>query len=844
MEHKTCGKVAKLGTIFFIFLLAIHIAHSDKVYRANGDISNSFTTQPFPTVVKQTGLEKDFSYKFKDIGGGEFEVIVCAKQWGKTKDKLQKSGNDLDKYPISKNGAKQKDLKLKTNKCQVFTTTLNKFDTLKLGEESTEIILTEHDVTFTISPEYKMCSYLNCESEIIIYNENNHSITLNITSLTSTIGTIGTYIQMPYNVTACLDEYCNSTEQQTVFRTIYSTVGTVDIAAGAHHTFYNRVVLPNSNTQYKYDVTINYLGQAYTIDPYFTTTGSGFNDNSAYNRTYLNASGFVQLNLTFNNGTYTQQYDYGVNATVAFHNISWNSSVYGSALPSNVGSDTQYADGFNMANNVLLMRMDDSANPVTDYSGNGNTGTYDGVLWQQTGIINYSIKLDGINDEIIVSNAPTIQFGNLTDFTYSVWVKRVSLGVTDIIVDKRSAVSSGWGVWFLPSNQINVRLGLTQLNSGAGVVADTDWHHIAVVADRNESVSIYIDAVQYETLTDTTARNVSTSSDLYMGVVSYAAVLFYDGYFDETAIFDKVLTAADVKNIYKRGITDLTLKVRSCAASCSNEAWQQLGSISPQDVSIADNRYFQYQFSYNTLDQSYTPELWAVDVFYDGVCTPNWVAQYDTPCLINDSHFKYYTDINSCNTVVGLPSDNGTTVACNYCSQDIKQVYGTCAYNGSTFVTTNYYEDLNYNTCCNVTNITSDCGINYTPYNQTTVTPCTVPTEDNAYLTIALIILGVIAVLLYFANHLEFFYFEDSHGNQIPIMKYLVILGGGWMLLVVANIAVRVAEMTDVALVSSVTAFYKAVLYILVFVSTLWFLGLMFYIFKRLGWVGDKEDEQ
>ena len=91
-------------------------------------------------------------------------------------------------------------------------------------------------------------------------------------------------------------------------------------------------------------------------------------------------------------------------------------------------------------------------------------------------------------------------------------------------------------------------------------------------------------------------------------------------------------------------------------------------------------------------------------------CIPNWSPVYED-CLINDTQFKYYNDINECGTNESLPGDNGTYVYCNYCSANITGPFydpEECPYTG---LWVEYYIDENYDACCVVTNISSDCSI-------------------------------------------------------------------------------------------------------------------------------------
>jgi len=102
-------------------------------------------------------------------------------------------------------------------------------------------------------------------------------------------------------------------------------------------------------------------------------------------------------------------------------------------------------------------------------------------------------------------------------------------------------------------------------------------------------------------------------------------------------------------------------------------------------------------------------------------CVPNWFNIGDTTCQINDTQYFVYNDTNNCNSSFGLPADNGTYVACNYCSESIRQVNTTC----SVGELTSSYVDDNKATCCDITGLASDCSILYSPYNETSIVACT-----------------------------------------------------------------------------------------------------------------------
>ena len=116
-----------------------------------------------------------------------------------------------------------------------------------------------------------------------------------------------------------------------------------------------------------------------------------------------------------------------------------------------------------------------------------------------------------------------------------------------------------------------------------------------------------------------------------------------------------------------------------------------------------------------TLSQTENSLVFTIDYFNVEVvfaCVEDWTANYTT-CTIGDNQTLTYTDGNACGTFVDLPGDNGTISGCNYCtmSSHIEQT-GCVNFEITTF---SVYD--NFATCCNLTNLASDCTL---PGNTTT----------------------------------------------------------------------------------------------------------------------------
>ena len=61
----------------------------------------------------------------------------------------------------------------------------------------------------------------------------------------------------------------------------------------------------------------------------------------------------------------------------------------------------------------------------------------------------------------------------------------------------------------------------------------------------------------------------------------------------------------------------LNLTARTCNDDvCSGETWTDITDTSPQNLSLTNNKYFQYKFLFETEDVNYSPELYAVTIDY------------------------------------------------------------------------------------------------------------------------------------------------------------------------------------------------------------------------------------
>lgn len=155
-----------------------------------------------------------------------------------------------------------------------------------------------------------------------------------------------------------------------------------------------------------------------------------------------------------------------------------------------------------------------------------------------------AVQLDGVDDEITISNDPTLQ---LSRGSFSAWFNTTNAGAGYRgIVTKQFA----YGV-FLNSNQLTVY----DWGGGAGrAVAlspnDGAWHHVLVtfVAGVSNGVTIYVDGV----FKLATTISISAQTQPLKIGSGNSPGQFFTGKIDEVMVWNAVLNADEARDVYQR----------------------------------------------------------------------------------------------------------------------------------------------------------------------------------------------------------------------------------------------------------------------------------------------------
>jgi hypothetical protein len=358
------------------------------------------------------------------------------------------------------------------------------------------------------------------------------------------------------------------------------------------------------------------------------TYSNGTLGNTTYNTT-INAT---QLNSSFALGNYTSfVFDAGYQSE--WKNISWLSSAVGE-LPGNQQFENKFGShNANMIGNLLLMHMNEQSGSITDFSGNGNSGTASaGVIYGEDGKFFTALAFDGTTDYVEIDDDVSL---NPSNITIEAWVmlnaSPTSLGHDMWAVDKYTTSGSDRGYTLLMDTYFGQdRVGFyignsstTRLRSSSTLSLHT-WHH--VTATYNGSLmAIYING-SLDNSAPYSNGILPFSGDLYIGGPYSSGSNFFNGTIDELAIYNRSLSEDEVFDHYLRGAARLNLSARSCDdLSCSGESFTDINNTSPQNLSdygIADNRYVQYDFGFCADIPGITPDLFNVSIHYQLLNNP------------------------------------------------------------------------------------------------------------------------------------------------------------------------------------------------------------------------------
>jgi hypothetical protein len=196
---------------------------------------------------------------------------------------------------------------------------------------------------------------------------------------------------------------------------------------------------------------------------------------------------------------------------------------------------------------------------IRDVSGNSrhlNTNNLAASRSVNNGKIGQAIYFDGENDDQTAELAASLSLGT-ADFSFSTWIKIDSNNAEHEIIfgnDPNGWVSN-WMTFVTNAGRVQLYTiegggNVTQVQSTSNV-RDGEWHH-AVVVRNGTSHKIYIDGVE-EDETIGVVRNITDTKTEGFSKESYSGWEHFDGYIDDTRVYNRALSSEEVEHLYRLG---------------------------------------------------------------------------------------------------------------------------------------------------------------------------------------------------------------------------------------------------------------------------------------------------
>ncbi|MBI2676665.1 MAG: LamG domain-containing protein [Candidatus Yanofskybacteria bacterium] len=207
-----------------------------------------------------------------------------------------------------------------------------------------------------------------------------------------------------------------------------------------------------------------------------------------------------------------------------------------------------------------------SGTRAKDSSGNNNHGTLTNGPVQAVGKVGQGLSFDGTDDEVVLDNLTDLDFSQENAFTISAWVRPDGSNASDGVFSRGGTFSSADTVIYYLAvlntdatrwrGTVSDGTNLISVNSAVGTVSVNQWQYLSLVWD-GTTLSLYKDGAFLNSATGTfnglwngdDANDRETS----IGADGRAERFYWDGTIDDVRIYNRVLSAAEVKRLYLIG---------------------------------------------------------------------------------------------------------------------------------------------------------------------------------------------------------------------------------------------------------------------------------------------------
>lgn len=194
-----------------------------------------------------------------------------------------------------------------------------------------------------------------------------------------------------------------------------------------------------------------------------------------------------------------------------------------------------------------------SGGTITDAHGD-NDGTSSNITPQQDGIIDYGHGFSGgSNSYIDMGNPANLQLSDSGGI--SIWLKPSSTANPTYPFSKGdlATATNGYGIW-CNGTQVYAIIGNATTQTyidKTGIYTASVWNHIVMTWNTSK---LYLYVNNNVASIDIVGLALSTTYNLYIGRDAvYGATYDYSGIIDEVGIWNRLLTAEEVEDLYNSG---------------------------------------------------------------------------------------------------------------------------------------------------------------------------------------------------------------------------------------------------------------------------------------------------
>jgi hypothetical protein len=211
---------------------------------------------------------------------------------------------------------------------------------------------------------------------------------------------------------------------------------------------------------------------------------------------------------------------------------------------------------------VSYWSMRNSGTTVFDEVGANNGGASNGVAFAYAnGIIGQGAWFDSTNDFVQIADAASLRITG--DITIAAWVNVQTLSAVRALI-AFGAVNDGtdhpatYAVRVFTNGTVNFhhRKSATSYdaNGSVGTVVAGTWKFITVKVSGTK-MSIFSDGALASAATSPGAPRAVPASGAYLSIGSRQDLTLYHGNIDEVRIYNRALSADEVKQLYRMGAT-------------------------------------------------------------------------------------------------------------------------------------------------------------------------------------------------------------------------------------------------------------------------------------------------